>query len=98
MVSTRILIEPVLETEVWRAGLLDDSLNHAVDGRIVPTLEARNLQRHQVGMSCRELRSPHFVIGAAGVRVLPGIAYVKRVTDHAGTNFFSEQSLQHIFV
>ena len=47
--------------------LLDDSLNHAVDRRIVATFEARNLGRHQVGMPRFELR-PHtlwLVIGTA---------------------------------
>ncbi len=49
-------------------------------------------------MPSRELRRPDFVVGAAGVGILPGIADVERVTDDSGPHFVAEQPLQHVFV
>src|SRR6266849_9975267 len=89
-----LVLVQVLEAEVRSARLLDDSFDHAIDGRIVPALETRNLQRHQVRMPCRELRRPHLVVGAAGIRVLPGVADIQRVTDHTGAHLIAKQTLQ----
>jgi hypothetical protein len=58
MVSTRILIEPdgfvlvqILKAEVWRAGLLDNSLNHSVDRRIVSAFKLETSSATKLG--CR---------------------------------------------
>jgi len=64
----------------------------------VAALEARDFQSHQVRMPRRKLRCPHLVVGAAGVRVLPGIADVQRVTDYPGAHFVAEETLQHVFI
>ena len=49
-------------------------------------------------MPRRKLRRPDFVVGAAGIRVLPGVADIERAADHAGADFLAEQAFQHIFV
>ena len=79
-------------------GLLDDSLNHAVDRRIVPALEAGNLERHQVRMPRGKLRRPYFVICAAGIRIFPSIADAQRMTDHPSAHLVAEQPLQHVII
>src|SRR5579862_9198848 len=64
--SGLVLVE-ILEAEVRGTGLLDDALDHAVDGRVVTAFEAGDFEGNQVGMACCELRRPDFVVGAAGI-------------------------------
>src|SRR6516162_7221377 len=59
-----VLIE-ILKAEIRGAGLLDDAFNHAVNRRIVSTLEACNFESNEIGMPRRELGGPHLVVGAA---------------------------------
>lgn len=63
--ASGLVFVEILELEVWRAGLLDDALNDAVNGRIVAALEARHFQRDKVGVSRIEFRGPDFVVSAA---------------------------------
>src|ERR1700741_3771686 len=62
----RLVLVKIFKTEIWGSGPVADAFDPPVDGRVVTALEARNFERHQVRMSRRELRSPDFVIGAAG--------------------------------
>jgi len=87
-----------LEAEIWGAGLLDDAFDHPINGRIVPALEAGNLKSNKIGMPGRELRSPHFVVRAAGVGILPGIGDIERVADDTSPDFVPKQPLQHVFI
>ena len=61
----RLVLVQILETEVRRAGLLDDAFDHAINRRVVPTLEAGDFQSHKIGMARCELGGPNFVVGAA---------------------------------
>jgi hypothetical protein len=56
--------------------MLDDAFDHSINRRIVSALETRNFQFDQIGVSRRKLRRPDLVVGAAGKRVLPGIANI----------------------
>src|SRR5271156_4536674 len=45
-----LVLVQILEAEIRRAGLLDNALNHAINGRIVSALETRNFKRNQIRM------------------------------------------------
>src|SRR5882724_86147 len=61
----RFVFIEILETEIWRARLLDNTFDDAVDGCVVSAFEAGNFERHKIGMARGELRGPDLVIGAA---------------------------------
>src|SRR5580704_5139327 len=71
-----VLVE-ILEAEVRSAGLLDDALDYAVDGRVVSALEAGDFERDEIRMARGELRGPDLVVGAARVRILPGVGDIE---------------------
>src|SRR5205085_3877726 len=96
--ASRLVLVQVLEAEIRRARLLDDALNYAVDRRIVPALEAGQLQRYQVRMPGRKLCRPYLVIRAARIRILPRIRDIKRTADHTGSNFIAKQPLEQILI
>ncbi len=60
--------------------------------------EARDFQRDKVRVPRGELRRPHFVVRAAGVRILPCIGDVEWASDHASADFLAKEALQHVFV
>src|SRR5579864_4470637 len=94
----RFVFVQILKAKIRRPRLLDDAFDHTIDWRIVPALEAGDLERNQVRMARRELRSPNLVIGAARIRVLPGITNIQRTADHACANFFPKKAVQQILV
>ncbi len=49
-------------------------------------------------MARGELRCPNFVIGAAGVGVLPGVSDVERTADHACPHLIAKEPFEHVFV
>ena len=65
--SRGLVFVEILEAEVRRAGILDDPFYNAIDGRVVTALEARDFKGDEIGVTCRELGRPNFVIGAARV-------------------------------
>ena len=67
----------VLERKEGCSGTLDDLLDDRVDRRVVAALEARQLERDEVGMTCDELGGPNLLIRAGDRRVLPDIADVE---------------------
>ena len=67
----RLVFVDILEAEVRRAGVLHNFLDHRVNRRVVAALEARELQRHQVGMPRDILGGPDLAAGVLAVRVLP---------------------------
>src|SRR5271165_1325082 len=52
----------VLEGKVRRTGVLDDTLDHAVNRRVVPALEIAYFERDEIGMAGGELRRPNLLI------------------------------------
>lgn len=84
-----VLVE-IFEAEIGRAGLLDDAFDDPIDWSIMPAFEAGNLKSHQVRMSRREFRRPYLVVGAARIRVLPGVRNIQRTYDDAGAYFFTK--------
>ena len=67
-------------------------------GSVVSALEAGDLEGDQVRMTCGELCSPHLMIGAGGVAVLPNIADVQRMCDDAGAYFLSKEAVEQILI
>ena len=49
-------------------------------------------------MARGEFRGPYFVIGAARVRVLPGIGNVERAADNPGADFLAKKPFENVFV
>src|SRR5262249_13076228 len=86
----RLILIQILEAEVRRAGPLDDALDNAVNRRIVAALEARHLERHQVRMARREFGSPHLVVRVGGIRLLPPVVDLERMTDDSRPHFLAE--------
>src|SRR5438876_801195 len=66
--------------------------------RVVTAFEARKLECDEVRMPGRELRRPHFVIGARRVTVFPDILDLERAADRAGADFPAEQTLEQVLV
>src|SRR5579883_137792 len=96
--SGGLVFVQILETEIGRAGALDNSLDYAIDRRVVAAFKIGNFKRHQIGMPRGELRGPHFVIRAGGIGVFPNIGNIQRMLDHAGANLFAEQPIEQILV
>src|SRR6516164_9268847 len=88
-----ILVE-ILEAEVRRAGLFYDALHYAIDGRVMSALETRDFESHEIGMPCCKFRGPDFVIGAAGVGILPRVGDIERARDNTGPYLFTEKPLE----
>src|SRR5580704_2636805 len=49
-------------------------------------------------MTGGELGRPNFVVGAAGIGILPRVGNVERMADHSSANFVAEQPFQEVFV
>src|SRR6202042_3666489 len=96
--TRRFVFVEILEAEIRRTRLLDDSFDHAIDRRVVSAFEAGNFERHQIRMARRKLRCPNFVVGAARVGILPSVSDVERTGNDAGANFFAEQALKEVVV
>ena len=85
----RLVLVEILEREIRCAGSFDDAFDHPIDGGIMAAFETGDLKSDEVGVSGCELRSPHFVVGACGVAILPDVADVERMGDQAGANHAS---------
>src|SRR5215469_4005531 len=94
----RFVLVKILKTEVRRTGPFDDPFDHAVNRRVVSTLEAGNLEGHEIGMPRGELGGPHLVVGAARVGVFPGIIDFQRARDHPGSDLFAEEPFEQVFI
>src|SRR5271163_1310514 len=92
-----VLVE-VLEAKIRCARLFNNAFDDAVNRGIVPALETRNFQSHQVGVPRRKLRGPYLVVGAAGIRILPGILDVQRAADHPRAHLPPEQPFEQVFI
>ncbi len=92
--TRRLVLIEILKAEVGRAGLLHNAFDDAVDGRVMSALETRDFESHEVGMPGCKLGGPDFVIGAAGVRILPRVGDIERAGDNAGPYLFAEKPLE----
>ena len=72
--------------------LLDDLLDGRVDRRVVAALEARQLERHQVGVAGRELGGPHLLRRVLRVVLRPDVGDVERLDDAPGLDVLAEEA------
>src|SRR5882757_9173566 len=67
-------------------------------GSVVSALEAGDLEGDQVRMTCGELCSPHLMIVAGGVAVLPDVADIQRMRNQASAHLLPEKTVEQILV
>jgi hypothetical protein len=79
-----VLVE-ILEAEIRSARLFDDALDNALDRSIMPALEAGDFECDRIMMAHRKLGGPDFVVGAAGVGILPSVGDIERAADDTGS-------------
>lgn len=88
----------IVQGGVWSARRRNDRVNQAVGRRIVPALEAGQVQYGHIGVTGGKFGCPH-LLHAVGTEVLwPYIAYFERVLHTSAFQIGSEKAAQPFFV
>ena len=78
--------------------MLDDAFDDSVDGSVVATFEAGDLECDKVGMTRSKFCGPYLMVGAGGVTILPDVADVQRMGDHSSANLIAKEAVEQVFV